>query len=160
MMFEKCKAVLLEETELVQKIALLQDKVRNAVINREWTNFEEYIGELNAAGGQFAILEAEREGLFPPAGGTGDEKSRFYAAVSTLPAGQRNELTGIYRNLKMEAIKVRLSNEAFLAYLAEAKTTLAAFLDLAFPDRGGRIYTRHGRTLSQDMRSVVLNRSF
>ncbi|MDR1586501.1 MAG: hypothetical protein LBS57_03480 [Treponema sp.] len=167
MKFEKCKAVLLKETELVQKTAALQDKVRNAVINREWTDFEDHIGELNAAGAQFAALEAEREGLFPqlrggdglPAG-PGDEKSRFYAVVSGLPAEQRNELTGIYRNLKMEAIKVRLSNEAFLAYLAEVKTTMAGFLDLAFPDRSGRIYTRHGKTVSQDMRSVVLNRSF
>jgi hypothetical protein len=161
---EKYKALLLKETELVRKTAALQDKVVKAVINREWADFEGHIEELNAVGAQFGVLETERERFLPRAKGEGgiadpgDEKGRFYAAVSALPAEQRNELTGLYRNLKMEALKVRLSNEAFLKYLAEAKATMAGFLELAFPDRSGRIYTRRGTTISQDMRSMVLNR--
>jgi hypothetical protein len=167
MMFEQCKAVLLREAELIKKTALAQNVVWTAVVNREWTDFEAHVSAMNALGGEFASLEAEREGLFTELKGAlaettyfGDEKGRFYTLIARLPAEQRNELTGIYRNLKIEAIKVRLSNDALLSYLNEARATMEGFLELAFPDRGGRIYTPRGTPVSHDMRSMVLNRSF
>jgi hypothetical protein len=80
--------------------------------------------------------------------------------VCHLPETQRNELTGIYRNLKMETLKLRVANEAFMVYLAGVKSTFKEFFDLVFPDRAGKMYTAHGTHLSSDMRSMVVNQSF
>jgi len=77
-----------------------------------------------------------------------------------LPVNQRNELTSIYRSLKIEAIKLRMANESLFAYLSGIKSTLKDFFDLAFPERGGKMYTKDGMHFSNDMQSIFLNRRF
>jgi hypothetical protein len=72
---------------------------------------------------------------------------------------QRGELRNIYRSLKLEALKLRLANEALLEYLNEIRTTTAGFFEIVFPEMGGKLYTRNGIPVSHDMRSIVLNQS-
>jgi hypothetical protein len=165
MNFNVCKELLLKEYELVQKAASLQDQIQTAVRNREWAGFEGHFTILNDIEGELAALEKEREGLFSEWGGVienapdlGDDKGRFYAFAARLPLAERNELTAIYRGLKLESLKLRMAGEALMSYLGEARATLAGFFEIAFPDRGGRIYTNRGTAVSHDMRSVVLNR--
>jgi hypothetical protein len=164
MEFEQCKVILLRECELVQRAAALQNLIRTAVEKREWTDFESHFSALAGVESQIALLEQERETLFTQCGGgragelDASAKSRFYLFASTLAEERRNELTAIYRSLKLEALRLRLSNESLMAYLGEAKATMAGFFELAFPDRSGRIYTPRGTPVSHDMRSMVLNR--
>jgi hypothetical protein len=80
--------------------------------------------------------------------------------ASLLPEKQRNDLTSVYRSLKLETLKLRIANEALMTYLGSIKSTLKEFFDLAFPERGGKMYTPKGTHLSHDMRSMVLNQSF
>jgi len=89
-----------------------------------------------------------------------DAKGRFYALVSHLCEEERNELSAIYRNLKLEALKLRMANEALMAYIIGIKTTISDFITLAFPQRAGKMYTKNGSHISHDMRNIVLNRSF
>ena len=151
--FEQYRDVLLKESELVQRIAKLQNVINDAVMKRDWTDFENHFSALGEMGKEFTALEVEREKLFAGTGG-------FYAFVAHLPAVQRNELTEIYRNLKLEALKVQVSGEALMTYIAGARATMAGFFEIAFPDRGGKIYTPYGVPVSHDMRSMVLNRCF
>ena len=163
--FNTCKAILLQEYELVRRAASLQDAIQSAVKCREWADFEGRFTALSAIESELAALEREREGLFAKWGGAtenapdpGDDKGRFYAFAARLPLAERNELTAIYRSLKLESLKLRMSGDALMSYLGEARATLAGFFEIAFPDRGGRIYTNRGTAVSHDMRSVVLNR--
>jgi hypothetical protein len=161
--YDKCLLILGRETEVLKKISALQELVWKAVAAREWADFESFNGAINALGGEFEVLEGEREKLLSELDtkqGRGDEKSRFYTLVSRFSPELRNELTQIYRNLKLEALKVRMSNDTLLNYLAEVRTVTAGFLEAAFPDRAGRLYTPQGTQIPADMRSVVLNRHF
>ena len=165
MNYEQCKAILLAQCELVQNAASVQRMIREAVLGRKWVDFEAHLNTMNDIEERIAALEKKREGLFAEwSGGAetfpflGDEKGRFYALAARLPAEQRNELCAVYRGLKLEALKLRSANDALTSYLNEARTLLGDFFDAAFPDRGGKIYTRQGTPLSHDMRSMVLNR--
>ena len=161
MVFGKCRDVLLKETELVQRIAGLQDVIRDAVVNRDWTDFESHFSTLNEMREEFAALETERERLFAGIKAGPDGQSGFYAFTASLPAVQRSEITEIYRSLKFEAMKVQVSNQALMGYIAGVRATMAGFFEIAFPERGGgKIYTPHGVPVSRDMRSMVLNQSF
>jgi len=153
--FESCARVLSGEIDLLKKISVLQGKVRQAVMSRDWTDFDVKTQELNLFGTEFASLEAERVGLFPA-----DEEKPFYAAIADLPAEESRELSRLYRDLKMETLKMRALNETFLAYLNEAKALAAAYIETICPARGGKLYTRKGRRVSQDLKSIVLNNSF
>jgi hypothetical protein len=163
--FDRCVAVLTGEIELLGKISAAQDLVRQTVMKREWTDFDEKTQELNRLGAEFAKLEEERSLLFSAltngSGGSWDiEEKPFYAAIMTLPTEERRELSRLYRELKMETLKMRALNETFLGYLYEAKTMAAAYLEAVCPARGGKLYTRKGRRASQDLKSIVFNNRF
>ena len=161
--FDRCVSILRGEIELLKKIADAQKIVRHAVMSREWTDFDEKLNEVNRISAEFAMLEKERVQLFAAAredqADRADERS-FYSFISQLPMEQSRELAGLYRDLKMETLKLKALNETFMVYLNEAKTLAAAFLEAVCPARGGKLYTRKGRRVSQDLRSMVINNRF
>jgi hypothetical protein len=169
MIYEKCRDILLQECELIQNAAVEQEKVRQAVSKREWTEFESHLSAMNSIENNIETLEKKREQLFKifktiihqqSFSENLDAKGQFFALVSVLPESQRIDLTSIYSSLKQEAIKLRMANEALFAYLSGIKTTLKEFFDLAFPEHGGKMYTKKGLHFSNDMNSMFLNRSF
>ena len=162
--FDSCVAVLTGELELLKKIAAAQDTVRQAVLNREWADFDEKVTEINRFGEDFSRLEEERMVIFSALNedfcpvDTGEKP--FYAMISKLPMEQGRELSRLYRELKMETLKMRALSETFMAYLTEAKTIAAAYLEAVCPARGGKLYTSKGRRVTQDLRSMVFNNRF
>ena len=167
MLFNECKNILLQEIALIQRIEALQNVIREAVMNREWVDFDGHFKDLNGAREEFAVLESKRERLFAGIHAVQDEfcleqdgTGKFYAFAAQFPAEQRSELTGIYRDLKQEALKVQAAGDALMGYIAGVRATMAGFFEIAFPDRGGKLYTPHGIPVSHDMRSMVLNRCF
>jgi hypothetical protein len=169
MIYEKCRDLLLRECEQVQNAADIQEKITLAVSNREWVVFEDNLTAMNAIENKLETLEKEREQLFTVFetiihqnnfSNNLDAKGRFYSLVSILSENQRNDLTAIYRSLKIEALKLRMRNDVLMTYLSGIRATLKDFFDLAFPDRSGKIYTNQGTHLSHDMRSMVLNTRF
>ena len=159
MVFEKCKAVLQKECELVRRISSLQNLVYEAVINRDWNGFEANFSKLGKIGEEFTVLEHERERVFAGILTESSAPERFYSLTAGLPPEQRSELTEIYRNLKLETMKVRIWGETIMNYITGARATLAGIFEIAFPDRKGKIYTPYGMPVSHDMRSMVLNRT-
>ena len=169
MIYEKCRDILLREFELIQNAAVIQEKIQQAVIGRDWVKFEDSMSVMNSIESKMDGLETEREQLFDvyetilhqkSFSKNLDSKGRFYKLVSILPEEQRIDLSAIYRSLKMEALKLRMANDTLMTYLIGIKATLKDFFDLAFPDRAGNIYTNQGSQLSHDMRSMVLNTQF
>jgi hypothetical protein len=164
--YRRCQAVLERERELVAEIAGIQNLVRKAVINRQWMDFESHMETLGQIGAQFDAVDQERVRIFSSFAGGGnrpkteDDAFGFYALASRFPPEERKAITDVYRSLKMETAKVRLENDALMNYLSEARLLVTGFLEAAFPDRKGRIYSRSGVQVQTDMRSMVLNRHF
>ncbi|MDR1956499.1 MAG: flagellar export chaperone FlgN [Treponema sp.] len=165
---ERNVSILQLQNEVLEKIAAVQASVRDAVINREWADFESLLSTMNQYSDQFQALETERATLLTglgeeaadlPPRGTNETAPGFYRLVSRLPEQDRNGLTEMYRNLKLRALKVRLANESLVAYLNEAKTTISSFMDAAYPERKTRFYSRWGTKVSADARSMVVNHS-
>jgi hypothetical protein len=154
--------ILRQEIELLEKIRILQDQVKNAIINREWTDFEHYMGSLAAIGDEFEALDLERKTLFTGFAkklGFNNEGVGFYSFAARLPETQRRELSELYRRIKIQTMGVRFANDSLTDYLNETQAVVSGFLEALFPDRKGKIYTRQGTQASPDMRSMVLNQS-
>lgn len=169
MIYEKCRDILLRECELIQNALVIQEKIQQAVTERNWANFEDSMSVMNSIESKMEGLENEREQLFnvyetilhqKSFTNNLDAKGRFHKLVELLPAEQKNDLTAIYRSLKIEALKLRMANDTLMTYLIGIKATLKDFFDLAFPDRAGKVYTNQGTQLAHDMRSMVLNTQF
>ena len=169
MIYEKCRDILLRECELVQNASIIQEKIQQAVTNKDWVVFEDNLSAMHAIESKMEGLEFERDQLFnvyetilhqKSFAHNLDSKGRFYKLVSILPEDQRNDLSAIYRSLKIEALKLRMANDTLMTYLIGIKATLKDFFDLAFPERAGKLYTNYGTQVSHDMRSMVLNAQF
>jgi hypothetical protein len=163
MSYEKCREILLRECELVQNAAVIQEKIRISVTDRELDGLEGYFMVLNDIESELAALENKREKLFSGyavSGRENDPKGIFYAMACSLPENQRNDLTSIYRSLKLESLKLRMANDSLMNYLSGIRATLAEFFAVAFPERGGKMYTPQGTHHSHDMRSMLLNQRF
>jgi len=169
MIYEKCRDILMQEFELVQNAVVLQEKIRAAVSERKWSVFETNLSAMNAIEVKLQALEEEREQLFSVFKTLVHQQSfeenldfngGFYSLVALLPENQRDELSSIYHSLKVEAKKLKMENESLMTYLNGVKSALKDFFDMAFPERGGNMYTKTGSHFSNDMRSMVLNRSF
>ena len=129
--FKNCVSVLTAEIELLKKISAAQDRVRQAVMKREWADFDEKVAEVNRMGQEFALLDNDRGRLFSALaiGAASSEEKPFYALIMNLPMEESRELSRLHRELKMETLKLKALNESFLAYLNEAKTIAAAYLE-------------------------------
>ncbi|MDR3130059.1 MAG: hypothetical protein LBU18_00770 [Treponema sp.] len=167
--YHRCVAVLEQEREFVANIAGIQALVRRAVIERKWLDFESHMETLGRIAVQFEALDKERVRIFAALSGSaggntpgkdGNDAAGFYAFVSRFPPEERKDAACVYRQLKMEALKVRIESGVIMNYLSEAGQLLSDFLEAAFPDRKGKIYSRSGVKIQADMRSMVLNQHF
>jgi hypothetical protein len=160
--YKACVDILQQEIMLLERISILPVMVRNAVVAREWTDFEGYMENLGVIGREFQILDAEREQVFTVfarKSGSNNTGVGFYSLIARFPEEERRELGNLYRKLKIDALKIGFANDSLTAYIGEARTTLQEFLEAAFPDRKGRIYSKQGTQVPSDMRSMVLNQS-
>ncbi|MDR2517573.1 MAG: hypothetical protein LBC88_09380 [Spirochaetaceae bacterium] len=162
-------AVLERELALIERIEESQKLVREAVRRRAWADFEMLQESMRRLGAEFEELDREREAGFyrlsgaampPPSPESGGFEAGFYALIARLPADERDLLAERYRELKYRALAIRAANESLLHYLSGIRLLVSDFLDAAFPDRKGKLYTRQGTTQAADMRSMVLNRHF
>jgi len=158
--FEQCALIFRQEITLLQKIMMIHNSVQTAVMNREWTDFDWKTAELNQLGDELTGLENSRieilDALKDKLHVQPDDVS-FYTLAAGLPADECRELTGLYRELKMEILQIKTQNEVFTGYLNEIKTVTTAWLEAIFPVQGGKLYTRKGRQAEAGQHSMVLN---
>ncbi|GHV67333.1 hypothetical protein AGMMS49928_04070 [Spirochaetia bacterium] len=158
--YEACLEILEREAGLLAQLGPIQEAVTRAVIRREWEGFDSSIHSLAELSGRFEDLEGERARIFAGLSASlpgADGAERFYALVSRFPEPQRQEITGRYRELKRESLKLKAANTDLLDYLDEARTVVGSFLETALPKRFGPAYSRQGTKVPQDMRNMVLN---
>jgi len=153
---ERVFLILQLQVEIMEEIFAIQELVKNAVINQEWTDFDTLLGTINQYSDNFHELETERVSIFDKISG---KRSNFYNTIIHFPEEERKKFSELYRSLKMKTLKVRMSNESLIHYLDEAKTTIDTFLDAAYPDRKNRLYSPWGAKVSADMRSMIVNHS-
>ncbi len=160
---EECKSILQQEIALLERLGAAQEVVRTAVVNRDWTDLERVIARLNEYGQEFQQVEEQRARLFSELtseSGYPQEEVGFYGLITHLPLEQRKELTDLYRRLKLDTLRIRLANDSLNQYLSVARGIVSDFLQAAFPDRKGKRYSRQGKEIHSEMRSIVLDRSF
>lgn len=151
--------MLTRQLDAVARLQSAQEAVRQSVLKRDWEGFDDLIARMDSAAAAFASLEEERVSLWASIGmesGAGG----YYQSIHRFPDEERRELSRLYRSLKLETLRVKLANDALMGYIQQAKLTINSFLGAAFPDRRGTLYSRSGRSVDSEMRSIVLNKTF
>jgi len=158
----ECISILQKEIALLERLGAAQEVVSQAVFSRDWTDMDALFKRLDEYGTEFEELEKERMGLLSELStilGFEEEKPGFYALTTRLDPELRRQMTDLYRRLKLDVLKIRISNENLNQYITSNRSVISEFLQAAFPDRKGKLYSRHGREIHSEMRSIVLDRS-
>jgi hypothetical protein len=157
--YEDQKQALEAELALLSQVSLAQGELRRAVLEREWTNFEGLLERVDSYTQRFGALDEERLAVFSVSKDAEGAEPHFYTLLARFPEAQRRELSDLYRSLKTAALKVRLENDALSSYIAEAKALISSFINAAFPDRKGGIYSKDGKAVAVDMSRIVVDQS-
>jgi len=160
--FDRCVTVFSMEIELIKKIYKAQNHVRSTVLDMELSSLDEKTGEVKRLSEEFAVLEEERVVLFKALSNNSENSGNnaFYALISGLSLSEQRELSRLYRDLKMETLKMKALNDNFLAFLNEARVMANAYIEAVYPARGGKLYSKDGKPVSQDLKSMVVNSRF
>lgn len=158
----ECISILQKEIALLERLGAAQDVISQAVFSRDWTDLDALFARLDEYNTEFETLEKERARLFSELNNElvgKQEKIGFYALASRLDPERRRQITDLYRRLKLDVLKIRLMNENLHQYITTNRMIISDFLHAAFPDRKGKLYSRQGREIHAEMRSIVLDRS-
>jgi hypothetical protein len=108
---------------------------------------------------------AEREGVRAEAfellrAQLGSEDESFYRVALRVPEPERSELTDLFRQLKLAAMRARFETAAANDYATSNRELLRAVLEELFPEKRGRIYGRSGQPVQPGLDALLLNRAF
>lgn len=158
----ECISILQQEIALLERLAAAQDVVSQAVFSRDWSDLDALFKRLDGYNKEFDTLEWQRTMIFEELGqelGFVNERLGFYAIATRLEPEIRRQMTDLYRRLKLDVLRIRLANENLQHYITSNRMVISEFLKAAFPDRKGKLYSRHGKEIHSEMRSIVLDRS-
>jgi hypothetical protein len=165
---ETLKKALRDEAQALNEFASGQKQLQDLIGKRQWTRLDGQIEELKRLASRAEALEDKRlrsyQALKVSLGMGGDPQPlspdgdtvRFEEVVARLPGAERDELFGLFRELKLALIRVK-SNAGLLGfYLRSLSETLQKVLEELFPHRKGRIYSRSGKTRDAEDDSLVV----
>jgi hypothetical protein len=155
----QCIEIFESELTVLYEIAAKQQLVRDAVINKRWADFQALEGSVLEAGAALSSLETRRRELF---GGAHTAQGHdFYTFIENMENGaERERLSGLYRDLKSLSAKIRFENAGVSDYIESETKVVMLFLDAAFPEKRGKIYSPLGTTRNPDMRSIIVDGEF
>ncbi|GMO46902.1 MAG: hypothetical protein Ta2B_28670 [Termitinemataceae bacterium] len=168
--YERCGEILNGHLEMLAKIAATQILVREAVMAKDWIEFNIHIEAIDSFSAEIKQFEKQRLELFEDEAEEDDMGApierravsfrsvpSFYTYVMRFSNSERAVLTETYRKLKMEVAKVQCENNALSSYLQDAQIFIAGIIQEAFPARRSKIYGKNGAVRNADMRSMVIN---
>jgi len=155
--FEDAVSVFNREIDLLKATFSAQEIVFRLVLDRDWENLDEKTEDVKKLGLEFTALEEERHTLLSS---LGDTSKPFYELISNLSFDEQRELSRLYRELKTQTNKMKALNDNLTAYINEAKIMATSYIEAVYPARGGKLYSRDGSRVSQDLKSIVLNSRF
>ncbi len=133
--------VLEKEDKVISEVLVEQNRLREAVIEKDWIELVDVTARLNFLMDSFNELDAERESL-------ASEKKSYSEEENNLLALVRGKL-----------VQCRSENKALGDYIDITKGFVQKTIDEALPQSKNRLYSKKGYIVQQP-ESVVVNTLF
>jgi hypothetical protein len=149
-----------EEAETLEALSALEDGLRRSVVGRDWDGLEGRLRELGAVGGKVSQTDQMRAAVYRKirvSCQAGPEEG-FREVLARVPAGEREELEGLHRRVRVAVERVRCLTGGLDAYISSAVSAMDRILEEVFPERKTRIYTREGGLVDSG-RPMMVSRS-
>jgi hypothetical protein len=149
-------SILKEENAALAVIAGLQAQVKEAVRGRRWADFDGLLAQVQQAGETLKGLEGRRIAV------TGKGSFYQFAVSHTENQAEADKLCSLYRNLKLNLIRIKTQNESLQYYIQQSASLAENYLKgIAEAASGtGKLYTPAGVTPAKPQPGVLVEKSF
>lgn len=142
-------------TDLAREERILAD----AVVAKDWPTLDRVIRVMNEYSEEIVradelrsrTYDALRSRIGLPSGGL------FSELLDSIPSESREQLSELFRELKVAVMRVRSLTGGVDAYVESSNTTLRSVLQELYPERKGRLYSRSGASTEHAETPVVVN---
>ena len=135
------RKILEEENSILSEVIGLQQNLRKAVNEKDWTELMKVISSINLKMDSFNRLDEQRENL----------------AVS---AENDEGLRSLLSEVRGKLVRTRTENKALGDYINITRNFVQGIIDNALPQSRAKVYSRNGSMVQEQPHSVVLNQLF
>ena len=129
------------QNEVVDAMLEKQNKLHEAVVNRQWVNLENCISDMETFGNAFVELDKKRELLCHDVREIMTEK----------------ELEVLFLGLRTKLTKSRIENEALKVYVETSQDLIEGVIEECFPQDHSAVYNRYGALVKGSNSSGLLD---
>ena len=160
MLINQLKNLMQIEIDLLNGFAGLEAKLQEAFLRRDWPELDALVSELGSFSGRIESIEQRRHNAFMEfkVSLRLDEKMTFNLVIMEMTGEDQEELSAIYRKLKIAVIRVRGATGRLGYYFRSVSDSANRVLSELLPYRKGRIYSRGGLPRAVEEASLVFDR--
>lgn len=153
--------VLMEaEAQLLREYAGLEERLPLAAARGDWPELEGLLGRMEGLARRIEEADGRRDACYRrlKAALCLREEDDFHRLARSLPEDDRETLTGAYRRLRVEVVRVRSASALAGHYLRAVSGAVNEALGELIPHRRGRLYSRGGRARQALEDALLINR--
>ena len=142
----KLEECLKKQLEAFRNFYTAEEKVKQYIISKNWADLDVEIAYLQKQAEEINIIEQDRINIYSAMKHYCNDNSvsNFYTFISKFCPEKSIYLNSLYRDLKVNVIKVKALTMRIDTYLSTITTTVTKVLEEAFPMRKGTIYDNKG----------------
>lgn len=133
--------ILEKENSLLDEVLVLQQDLRNAVNEKDWTKLMSVISSINLKMDSFNHLDEDRE---------------KYAASQK----DDSEILNLLSEVRGKLVRTRTENKALGDYINITRNFVQGIIDTALPQSRAKVYSRSGSIVRNQPQSVVVNQLY
>lgn len=133
--------ILEKENSLLDEVLVLQQDLRNAVNEKDWTKLMSVISSINLKMDSFNHLDEDREKY----------------AVSQK---DDSEILNLLSEVRGKLVRTRTENKALGDYINITRNFVQGIIDTALPQSRAKVYSRSGSIVRNQPQSVVVNQLY
>jgi len=159
-LIDELKNLMQIEIDLLNGFAGLEVKLQDAFLRRDWSELDILVSEMGSFSGRIEAMEERRHNTFLELKVLLRlaEKMTFSRVITEMSGEDREELSDLYRKLKIAVIRVRGATGRLGYYFRSVSDSANRVLSELLPYRKGRIYSRVGLPRAVEEASLVFNR--
>lgn len=136
--------ILKSQNELLDCMLFEQQRLHDAVKERNWNTLQECLSNIECYSGQFVQIDEKRIEVVKD-----NENLNYSAEVAPVLAEVRTKLA-----------KSKIENQALNAYVNATQKFINGVLDKCVPQNRNTLYTSKGLIKKPELQSLVVNRVF
>ncbi len=135
--------ILDEENKLLDELIVKQTELRKAVTDKSWNDLGTVISDINRISDTFQELDIQRDSIQMQL--KTDEMKPCFEKIGTV---------------RSKLLKCKIENKILSDYVNIARSFVQEVVDKAIPQARNRNYSRNGKIIQPQVKSVVLNQLF